>query len=34
MIDFEGLLSRLGGRRVLCVGDLIIDELRILGRLN
>jgi D-beta-D-heptose 7-phosphate kinase/D-beta-D-heptose 1-phosphate adenosyltransferase len=26
MIDFEGLLSRLGGQRVLCVGDLIIDE--------
>jgi D-beta-D-heptose 7-phosphate kinase/D-beta-D-heptose 1-phosphate adenosyltransferase len=26
MIDFEGLLSRLSGRRVLCVGDLIIDE--------
>ena len=26
MIDFESLLSRLGGERVLCVGDLIIDE--------
>jgi D-beta-D-heptose 7-phosphate kinase/D-beta-D-heptose 1-phosphate adenosyltransferase len=26
MIDFEDLLSRLGGQRVLCVGDLIIDE--------
>jgi D-beta-D-heptose 7-phosphate kinase/D-beta-D-heptose 1-phosphate adenosyltransferase len=26
MIDFEDLLSRLGCQRVLCVGDLIIDE--------
>ena len=26
MIDFEDLLSRLGSQRVLCVGDLIVDE--------
>src|SRR5262245_47058116 len=26
MIDFEDLLSRISGQRVLCVGDLIIDE--------
>jgi D-beta-D-heptose 7-phosphate kinase/D-beta-D-heptose 1-phosphate adenosyltransferase len=26
MIDFEGLLSRLSHQRVLCVGDLIVDE--------